>query len=126
MPALSSYEANVLLNASLRTDANYLALFTTNPTWQGTGTEASGGGYARKAITFNAATEVSNARQVINSADIDFGTMSANIGTITHWGIYDAASGGNLLWYGVFTLSKAVETGDAVEIKAGEIKISLS
>lgn len=126
MASLSSYEANILLNASLRTDDNYLALYTTNPTWKNTGTEASGGGYARKAITFAASSEVSNTRQVASAADIDFGTLSASIGTITHWGIFDALTGGNLLWYGQFTLSKAVSSGDAVEVKAGEIKISLS
>lgn len=126
MAALSSYEADRLLTNSLRTDAVYLALFTTNPTWTGSGTECSGGGYARKAIIFAASSVVGSARRVVTNAIVDYGTMSASIGTVTHWGIYSALSGGNLLWYGQFTTAKAVASGDAVEIEAGEIKIDLS
>ena len=126
MAALSSYEANRLLESSLRTGTVYLALFTTNPTWKGTGTECSGGGYARQIITFAASAEVGAARRVATNAAVEYGTMSADIGTVTHWGIYSALTGGNLLWYGPFTKSKAIDAGDAIEVAAGEIKLELS
>lgn len=54
MSALSNVHASTLLNASLRSGTYYLALFLTDPTASGTGTEVSGGGYARKIINFGA------------------------------------------------------------------------
>ena len=52
MSALSNVHATSLLNTSLRSGTYYLALFLTDPTASGNGTEVSGGGYARKIITF--------------------------------------------------------------------------
>lgn len=54
MSALSNVHASTLLNTSLRSGTYYLALFLTDPTASGTGTEVSGGGYARKIINFSA------------------------------------------------------------------------
>ena len=54
MAALSNVHAASILNTSLRSGTYYLALFLTDPTASGTGTEASGGGYARKVISFDA------------------------------------------------------------------------
>ena len=57
MSALSNVHASTLLNTSLRSGTYYLALFLTDPTASGTGTEVSGGGYARKIINFIIDTE---------------------------------------------------------------------
>lgn len=59
MSALSNVHASTLLNTSLRSGTYYLALFLTDPTASGTGTEVSGGGYARKIINFSAPSLVS-------------------------------------------------------------------
>ena len=67
MSALSNVHASTLLNASLRSGTYYLALFLTDPTASGTGTEVSGGGYARKIINFGAPSLVSGKEQVSNS-----------------------------------------------------------
>lgn len=58
MSALSNVHASTLLNTSLRSGTYYLALFLTDPTASGTGTEVSGGGYARKIINFSAVPRV--------------------------------------------------------------------
>ena len=108
MSALSNVHATSLLNTSLRSGTYYLALFLTDPTASGNGTEVSGGGYARKIITFGTPSLVSGKEQVTNSAAVDFGTMTADLGTVAYWGIYDAQSSGNLLWYGSFSRSKNV------------------
>lgn len=126
MGALSNVHAASLLNTSLRNGTYYLALFLTDPTSSGTGTEATGGGYARKIITFGAPALVSAKQQVTNSEAVDFGTLTADLGTVAYWGIYDAQSGGNLLWYGSFARSKNVLNGDAITIPAGAIVCKLS
>ena len=80
MSALSNVHASTLLNTSLRSGTYYLALFLTDPTASGTGTEVSGGGYARKIINFSAPSLVSGKEQVSNSAPVDFGTLTADLG----------------------------------------------
>lgn len=126
MSALSNTHAASILNYSLRSGTYYLALFLTDPTAAATGTEVSGGGYARKIITFNAPTLVSGKQQITNSADIDYGEITADVGTVSYWGVYDAVSGGNLLWFGAFSRSKNVLNGDAITISAGAIVCNLS
>lgn len=126
MAALSNVHAASLLNTSLRSGTYYLALFLTDPTASATGTEASGGGYARKVIAFDAPSLVSGKQQVKNTEAVDFGVITADIGTVSYWGIFDAASGGNLLWFGSFARGKNVLNGDAITVNAGAIVCNLS
>lgn len=126
MAALSNVHAASLLNTSLRSGTYYLALFLTDPTAAATGTEASGGGYARKIITFGAPSLVSGRQQVTNTAEIDYGVITADIGTVSYWGIFDSQSGGNLLWFGSFARGKNVLNGDAITVEAGAITCNLS
>ena len=98
MAALSNYHAGVLLNTSLRSGDLYIGLFLSTPGATDNGVEVSGGGYARKPITFSQPETVSGKQQVTNDSEIDFGDMTEDIGTVSFWGIYDAESGGNLLW----------------------------
>ncbi len=121
MAALSYTHASNILNYSLRNSTVYLALFLTDPTQGGTGNEATGGGYARKAITFGAPTQNGAKTQVSNSAAVDFGTMNADIGTVAYWAIYSAVTGGTMLWYGQFSASKDIYSGDAINVPIGNI-----
>jgi hypothetical protein len=126
--SMSNYLENAILNAVLRNTAYtspsqvYIALFTSDPTDAGTGTEVTGGGYARQPITFNSPSN----GQVTNAADILFPVATASWGTVTHIGIYDAASGGNLLFHGALITSKTISTDDQLKIAAGDISISLN
>ncbi len=126
MAALSNYHAATLLNASLRSGTYYLGLFLSEPGVTNNGVEVTGGGYARKQVTFTAPSLVSGKEQIANNADIDFGTMTADIGTVAYWGIYDTKSAGNLLWFGPFTRARNILNGDAITIKAGAITCQLS
>ena len=74
MSALSNVHATSLLNTSLRSGTYYLALFLTDPTASGNGTEVSGGGYARKIITFGTPSLVSGKEQEMCIRDSCFGT----------------------------------------------------
>lgn len=75
----------------------YLALYTSNPTAADTGTEVTGGSYARQAVTWGTAAS----RSISNSAQAQFTGLPT--ATITHWGLRDASTAGNLLRYGTFT-----------------------
>jgi hypothetical protein len=128
MSAISNYLENALINAVLRNipytspTTVYLALFTSDPTDANTGTEVSGGSYQRQQITFNAPTD----GMVSNSNEILFPVATANWGTITHIGIFDAATGGNLLFYGAVITSKTISTNDQLKINVGDISITLA
>ncbi len=128
MAAMSNYLENKVLDYVLRDQADwapaavYLSLHTADPTDAGTGAECSGSGYARQAITFNAAH--ATAGTIDNSSVEEFTNMPAC--TVTHIGIWDAASSGNLLFYGAVTASKAVGAGDTISLSAGSLDITLA
>lgn len=130
--AFSNYLEKKLLEAAFRNVAYtppttvYVALFTTAPAGDGTGgVEVSGGAYARQAMAFTAATGGSPA-SVANSALIQFPTATAAWGTIVAAGLYDAATGGNLLEYGPLTANKTVGIGDVFSFPANSYSVTLS
>lgn len=125
--AMSDYLESALLNHVLRNTAYtpptalYVALYTSDPTDQDIGTEVSGGGYARQAVSFGPPSNGS----VSNTADIVFPVATANWGTITHIGVRDAATGGNLLFRAALDTAKSIQSGDQLKILAGQLVISL-
>jgi hypothetical protein len=127
MAAISDYLENALINSTLRNTTYtspatvYVGLFTTDPTDAGSGTEVSGGSYVREAATFAAP---SNGVSSTN-ADVQFTQATATWGTIGWFGIHDASSAGNLLYYGAFSVSKTIETGDVFKIASGNLTVTL-
>jgi len=128
MAAMSNYLENKVLDYVLRDQADwapaavYLALHTADPTDAGSGAEVSGGSYARQAITFNAAH--ATAGTITNSSAETFSSMP--VATVTHIGIWDAASSGNLLFHGAVTASKTVASGDSITVAADAITVTLA
>ena len=124
---MSDFLENALINATLRNTTYtsptnvYVGLFTTDPTDDGSGTEVSGGSYARVIATFAAP---SNGVSVTN-ADVQFAQATATWGTVTHFGIFDALTTGNLLYHGSLTASKTIETGDVFKITASNLTVTL-
>lgn len=100
----------------------FLALYTTNPTAADSGTEATGGGYARKAWAANAAAS----RATENTSLIDYGTASAGIGTVGWWGIRTASSGGSLHAFGTWNSALAIDNGDSYQVPAGNLDLTAS
>ena len=125
---MSNYLENALINATLRNTSYtspttiYAALFTSDPTDAGTGTEVSGGSYSRKAITFGAPSNGAST----NSAAVEFDQATASWGTVTHFGIYDASTSGNLLYHGALTASKAIDTGDVFKFATSSVTVTLA
>lgn len=128
MSEMSNYLETALVNATLRNTAYtspaavYAALFTTDPTDAGSGTEATGGSYARTAITFGSPSN----GVTTNSADVTFPTCTVAWGTITHMGIFDASTSGNLLYHTPLDTSKLIETGDIFKIASGSLTVTLA
>lgn len=127
MAELSDYLENKILDHVLRNTSYtspttvYVGLFTSDPTDAGSGTEVSGGSYARQIVSVTTAT----AGIVTSSADITFPQATASWGTISHIGLLDALSSGNLLMHTALTTSRAIETGDVLKISTGSLTASL-
>ena len=130
MAALSDHAEALLLDwlmtngTATRPTAWYVALYTAAPSDSGGGTEVSGSGYARQAVTFAAATSPGGTTS--NTGAVSFTASGGNWGTITHIGIHDALSGGNLLWHGAMTASKIVNDGDTLEFSIGNIDLTIA
>lgn len=103
----------------------YYALLTAAPSDTGGGTEVTGGSYARVTVPCTT-TNFDNTNQLNttavstgttgttrNSTAITFPAPTANWGVVSHFAIYDATSGGNLLFWGALTVSKTINNGDA-------------
>lgn len=130
MSALSDYAEKLLLDwlmttgTATRPTTWRLALFTAAPSDSGGGTEVSGNGYSRQSVTFAAATSPGGTTE--NTGAVSFTASGGNWGTITHAAIFDAASGGNMLWWGALTASRIIYDGDTLNIAAGDLDLSLA
>lgn len=105
----------------------WIGLFTAAPTDSAAGTEVSGGAYARVAVARTGAgfAAASGALATTsNSGAITFPTASASWGTVVAFGIFDAASAGNLIYWGDLTASKAVGSGDTASFAGGALTIT--
>ena len=125
--SLSNYVEDNVINSLLRgvawpsvTGSTYVALFTAAPSDAGGGTEVTGGSYARVAVSratgsWDAPTDQSGSEK------------TANTGTVTHFGVFDASSGGNLLGWGDLTTSRNILNGDnAPSFAAGTLVLTVS
>lgn len=115
---------NLMRGTSITAPSNvYLALFLSNPTDTGTGgTEVSYTNYARQAVTFSAPAASGSGLMIQNSAQVTFAEASTAAGTITHVGLYDAASGGNLLLYSQLDTPLVIQSGVTPVFRVGSIK----
>lgn len=107
----------------------YVSLHTADPTDAGSGAEVVTGdwsNYARVAVTNNATNwPAASGGSKSNGTVVDFGT--ATIVTpvdVTHVGIWDASSGGNLLKHGALAVPKTINNADPVSFPAGDIDVT--
>lgn len=144
MSAMSDYLENKMIDQLFRgqtaptTSTLYVALLTAAPSDSGGGTEVSGGAYARVAVTSSLAnwagtqsagsTTASSGTggQTSNNIAITFPTPSATWGTATHFGIYDASTGGNLLFHGALSIAKTINESDTVTFPVGTLSVTFA
>jgi len=113
---------HVLNNTSFTSPTTvYVGLFTAAPTDTTSGTEVSGGSYARQVLSVTTASS----GVVTSDADVSFPQATGNWGTIVALGIHDALSSGNLLMYTDLTTSKTIETGDILKVSSGSLTVTL-
>ena len=121
----NTFETRVLTwvftnSSATRPTAWFVALYTGAPNDAGGGTEVSGGAYARQAVTFSVSGDTAT-----NAGAIEYPTATAGYGTVTHVGIFDASTGGNLIAYAALTASKTIDTGDVLRLPAGDLDVTL-
>lgn len=131
MAALSNFLENKVIDQLFRGQAYtfpstlYVGLFTAAPSDTGGGTEVSGGSYARVSVTASlanwAGTQAAGSTTASsgtsgttsNNIAVTFPAPTANWGSVTHVGIFDASTSGNLLIHGALTIPKTVNNGDS-------------
>lgn len=130
MAALSDYAEKLLLDwlmttgSATRPTAWYVALYTAAPSDSGGGTEVSGNGYTRQAVTFDAASTPGGTTS--NTGAVTFTAAGGSWGSISHIGLHDASTSGNLLWHGAMTAAKTIADGDTLEFAIGNIDLTLA
>lgn len=143
MAAMSDYLENKLIDFLLRGQTFtaptglYVGLLTAAPSDTGGGTEVSGNGYARQnlapsltnwagtqaAASTTASTGTSGTTS--NNVAITFPTPTASWGTVTAFGVYDATTGGNLLFYGNLNIAKTINQGDTVTFPISSLSFQI-
>ena len=146
MAALSNYLENQLVDHILRgqtfsatSPANvFVALYTSAPSDTGGGTEVTGGSYARASVPRSLAawagtqsagsTTASSGTGGLtsNNTTITVPTPTASWGIVTHFGIFDAVTGGNLLFHGSLTIAQTINTGNTVSFAPGSLQITFA
>lgn len=136
MSAFSNHLEQALINATLRGGSYsggpvYVALFTTDPTDAGTGSEVSDSAYARQqchTTTPSDGWDVPHASEgyTSNSKQITFPAIVDGQVSVTHWAIYDAETGGNLLYHAALTNPKTLDPSDVLSFPVGALKVTLA
>lgn len=130
MSALTNYTENQIINHVFRsaTFVKPTGLFvglinSVTDIEAGSVTEVTGAGYARVAripldANWNATTTNGT---TANTASLQFPAATADWGTVTHFGIWDAATGGNLLIYAPLTAARTITNGTTPSFGAGAL-----
>lgn len=121
MAGKSNYLEGQYLTHELRTSSFtkptgiWVALFTAAPSDAGGGTEVTGGSYGRVQCGPSDATWTEPAgtpRSSSNVGSVTFPTPTASWGHVTHFGLFDAETNGNLLRWAALTAAKDINDGD--------------
>lgn len=124
----SDYLAVKQLNNTLRgisytpPTSLYIGLFTTTPTSAGGGVEVATGSYVRHVVTFAAPSN----NQCLSIGSVDFATPTADWGELKGAALFDALTGGNMLYFGDLVTPRTVYATDPVFFPAGYFAITES
>lgn len=115
MAGLTHSGENLIINEVFRKEEKnyYLGLLKTDPTDNASNIqEIQGSSYARQQITFE---EPQNG-ETYNKNDINFPVATENWGWITHIGLFDSISNGNLIAYSALDYKKEIRAADIYKI----------
>lgn len=128
MSAMSNYLENKLNDHALGTTSYtmptqvYVALYLSDPTDADSGTEVTAGAYARIAVDFGA----SSGGVATNTNAVTFTASGGNYGTVTHVGLRDASTSGNLLFHGPLSSSRTINDGESLVFEIGSMTNTLA
>ncbi len=131
MGSFSDYWENAILDhlfgkGNYTPPTIYVGLSTADPGDDGTGlSEPSGNGYARVA-TAAADWNAASGGALDNANAIAFAEASGDWPTVTHFALFDAATGGNLLAHGALNQAKTIAGGDTARFAAGDLDVPLN
>ena len=135
MSKFSDYLEEKILDATLKAGTFptigtvYLATFTSDPTDAGSGTEstwnANSIAYARQAMTFGAISTSGTGKEAASSAQIQFPALVGSNVTISHIGIFDAATSGNMLYHTNLATSKTLTADDVLSFAVSGVTVTL-
>lgn len=106
----------------------YLGLSTTTPTEAGANfTEPVGNNYARVATTATDWGAATNADPSVksNSAVLTFPSPSGSWGTLTHYGLFDASTAGNLMSWQALDTPRTIGSGETPSFPVGDLDLTL-
>lgn len=116
----------------------YVSLHTASCSDSSTGTEVTGGSYARVTVTANmtqwAGTQSAGSTTAStgtggttsNNNAATFPSPTANWGSVTHFGLFDASTSGNQLFCAALTTPKTINNGDAApSFAAGALTVQI-
>ena len=103
----------------------YVGLSTADPLDDASGlAEPIGNSYARTATSVSDWSEASDGT-INNANELIFSEATGGWGTITHFALFDAATGGNILCHGSLNQPRAIVSGDRARFSAGDLSVSL-
>lgn len=116
---------NVLRGTGIAGVSPYLGLFSVAPADDNSaGTELVGSGYARQSVTFGAPVgDTGNVREISNATNLQFGPAAADWLPAVAFGIFDALTGGNLLYWNTLTVPKTIQQGDYGQFAPGSLVV---
>lgn len=129
--SLETDVSNAVLRGGTYTGGRlYMALFTAAPSEAGGGTEATYTGYAR--VSFRSDLQVNSDQFTVpdgagtaqNSQDLNYAANAGSSQTVTHYGIFDASSGGTMKFWGPLATSKTIDPTDIPSFPSGTVKIT--
>lgn len=137
MAAFSDYLEENILNHTLRGQTLatpsriYLALFTSNPTDAASGDEVTDSAYVRQDMAkgdvissgWTAPAPSGDGMATTNAKVTQFPPIADGTVTVSHYGLFDALTGGNLLYHGAFTVAKTLEINDVLSVDIGGLQV---
>ena len=125
MPKGNSYKTGTL-SANLAGET-FLALITTNPGGDGSGTEISYSGYARKPIVWGSPSINGTLGEIKNTNLIEFGTVPSTTGLLAGYAaIMTALTGGNVVYYGALGANYPLMQGVKPTVPIGSLTVTES
>ena len=99
----------------------YLSLHSSEPAADVGDNELVGGGYARRIVTLTSVSNLPASINMTNSAPVIFPVSTADLGNITHWGLWSAAGGGDFYGFGEFDAPIQWVSGAAVVVPLNQL-----